>query len=140
MLSITAAGQGLTLTAASTVVFGELHWTPSTLIQAEDRAHRIGQKAAVNIHYLCARNTVDDYLWASLQQKLRVATSALDGMKISGLGAGQSPAVRVEEGDSESSMDQIVEFAKEAANFDPADIRSFFSESSCSKVFFGGSI
>jgi SWI/SNF-related matrix-associated actin-dependent regulator 1 of chromatin subfamily A len=80
VLSITAAGTGLTLTAAQTVVFAELHWTPGVLLQAEDRVHRIGQNgSSVNIHYLIAQGTCDDLIWDSISHKMRVVGRTLDG-------------------------------------------------------------
>ncbi|XP_038876341.1 SWI/SNF-related matrix-associated actin-dependent regulator of chromatin subfamily A-like protein 1 isoform X2 [Benincasa hispida] len=79
VLSIRAGGVGLTLTAASTVIFAELSWTPGDLIQAEDRAHRIGQVSSVNIHYLLANDTVDDIIWDVVQSKLENLGQMLDG-------------------------------------------------------------
>ncbi|KAI8515486.1 SWI/SNF- matrix-associated actin-dependent regulator of chromatin sub A-like protein 1 [Branchiostoma belcheri] len=76
LLSITAASTGLTLTAASLVVFAELFWNPGFLVQAEDRAHRIGQQDCVNVHYLVARGTADDYIWPLVQGKLDVLSKA----------------------------------------------------------------
>ncbi|CAD5115905.1 DgyrCDS4840 [Dimorphilus gyrociliatus] len=72
ILSITAANSGLNLTAASLVIFSELFWNPGILVQAEDRAHRIGQKDCVNIQYLVAENTADDLLWPMIQKKLNI--------------------------------------------------------------------
>uniref|UniRef100_A0A8D2J5L7 SWI/SNF-related matrix-associated actin-dependent regulator of chromatin subfamily A-like protein 1 n=1 Tax=Varanus komodoensis TaxID=61221 RepID=A0A8D2J5L7_VARKO len=76
LLSLTAANMGLTLSAADLVVFAELFWNPGVLIQAEDRAHRIGQTSSVNIHYLVAKGTADDYLWPMIQEKIRVLGEA----------------------------------------------------------------
>ncbi|KAH7676274.1 Calcium/calmodulin-dependent protein kinase protein [Dioscorea alata] len=79
VLSIKAAGVGLTLTAATTVIFAELSWTPGDIIQAEDRAHRIGQVSSVNIYYLLANDTVDDIIWDVVQSKLENLGQFLDG-------------------------------------------------------------
>ncbi|XP_073130932.1 uncharacterized protein [Henckelia pumila] len=79
VLSIKAGGIGLTLTAASMVIFAELSWTPGDVIQAEDRAHRIGQVSSVNIYYLLANDTVDDIIWDVIQSKLENLGQMLDG-------------------------------------------------------------
>ena len=79
ILSITACYTGITLTAASTVVFSELHMTPAVMIQAEDRAHRIGQEhECVNIHYLYGPDTLDEVLFKMLNQKQNIFSNTLD--------------------------------------------------------------
>uniref|UniRef100_A0A8C4Q9K5 Zinc finger, RAN-binding domain containing 3 n=1 Tax=Eptatretus burgeri TaxID=7764 RepID=A0A8C4Q9K5_EPTBU len=79
ILSIKAAGQGLTFTAAEHIVFAELYWDPGHMQQAEDRAHRIGQHTSVQVHYLVARGTLDTMIWAMLNRKTSVVSSTLNG-------------------------------------------------------------
>lgn len=81
VLSMTAAGTGLTLTAANTVIFAELFWNPGTLRQCEDRAHRIGQVSSVNVHYLVAAGTIDEMIWDLIDHKLEVLGEALNGQE-----------------------------------------------------------
>jgi len=68
LVSITAGGQAISLTAARTVVFAELHWVPARLLQAEDRVHRPGQDDEVEIHYCVA--DADPYLDQSILSKI----------------------------------------------------------------------
>jgi SNF2 family DNA or RNA helicase len=76
--SLKAAGVGLTLTAASTVIFAELDWTPATLSQAEDRCHRIGQTDSVLVQHLVLQGTLDAKMARMITEKQDVADAALD--------------------------------------------------------------
>lgn len=80
LLTIGAASVGLTLTKASRVIMGEMPWTPNIAMQAEDRAHRIGQESDVDIVYLLGNNGFDDYLWSTLFRKSDASNEALDGL------------------------------------------------------------
>jgi len=73
ILNYRSGGTGLTLTAASNVLFVEFPWTASDCEQAEDRAHRNGQKNAVNCIYLLGSGTIDEYMYNLIQTKREIA-------------------------------------------------------------------
>jgi hypothetical protein len=75
---ITAAGVGITLTAASTVVFAELDWVPGNVTQAEDRAHRIGQVESVLVQHLVLDKSLDARMAQRIVEKQEVMDKALD--------------------------------------------------------------
>ena len=77
--SITAAGFGLTLTAASHVVFAELDWVPANMTQAEDRTHRIGQKNSVLVQHLVLQGSLDASMSRTLLRKQQVVNKVVDG-------------------------------------------------------------
>lgn len=76
--SMKAAGEGLTLTASSVVVFAELDWTPATVSQCEDRLHRITQAEPVLVHHLVLEESLDARVAQMLVDKQEIMDRALD--------------------------------------------------------------
>ena len=76
--SMRACGVAITLTAASTVVFAEQDWTPGVMVQAEDRAHRIGQESSVLVQHLVVDGSIDASMAKAVSAKGGVISAALD--------------------------------------------------------------
>ncbi|XP_067084523.1 probable global transcription activator SNF2L2 isoform X1 [Osmerus mordax] len=72
LLSTRAGGLGLNLQAADTVVIFDSDWNPHQDLQAQDRAHRIGQKNEVRVLRLCTVNSVEEKILAAAKYKLNV--------------------------------------------------------------------
>ncbi len=77
--SLTAAGVGLNLQAASNIVLAELSWTDAEQTQAIDRSHRIGQAEPVTAWRIIAAQTIDARIAGLIDSKAGLAAQALDG-------------------------------------------------------------
>lgn len=75
---IATAGLGITLTAASTMVFYSLDYSMSNFEQAKARIHRVGQRNLCTYLYLAARGTVDEKVLAALKDKADLAKTLVD--------------------------------------------------------------
>ena len=65
-----AGGQGINLASADIVVLYDSAWNPQIDLQAQDRAHRIGQTKQVRVYRLIAENTFEEKVLARARQKL----------------------------------------------------------------------
>ena len=75
---------GATLTAADKVVFNDLPWTAADVRQAEDRAHRVGQRNNVNVYWVTAQdNALDEAIAEIVQRKYVLSKKVNEGKQIS---------------------------------------------------------
>ena len=72
LLSTRAGGLGINLTAADTVILFDSDWNPQQDLQAQDRAHRIGQTKPVIIYRLATKGTVEQTLLEKADGKRRL--------------------------------------------------------------------
>ncbi|PWY81225.1 swi2/snf2-like protein [Aspergillus eucalypticola CBS 122712] len=72
LLSTRAGGQGINLMAADTVILFDSDWNPQQDLQAQDRAHRIGQTKPVIVYRLATKGTVEQTLLEKADSKRRL--------------------------------------------------------------------
>lgn len=75
---IAAAGLGITLTAASTMVFYSMDYSMSNFEQAKARIHRVSQSENCLYIYLVAKGTIDAKVLKALQSKVDLARTLVD--------------------------------------------------------------
>ncbi|KAI9179978.1 chromatin remodeling complex Adenosinetriphosphatase [Blastocladiella emersonii ATCC 22665] len=72
LLTTRAGGLGINLTTADTVIFMDVDWNPQSDLQAEDRAHRIGQQKQVVVYRLISENAIDEKILERATQKMQL--------------------------------------------------------------------
>lgn len=70
MLSTRAGGLGINLATADTVIIFDSDWNPQNDLQAQARAHRIGQKNQVNIYRLVTKGSVEEDIIERAKKKM----------------------------------------------------------------------
>ena len=78
--NIKAAGTGLTLTNASSMLFVELPMTPADLGQAMDRIHRIGQDTKCSYYFIVGKDTIEERIIRVLDRKASMANTVVDNV------------------------------------------------------------
>lgn len=75
--NVKAAGVGITLTSAESVIFNDLSFVPGDMAQAEDRAYRYGQKNNVLVYYPIFENTIEGVIYDIINEKKRVIATVM---------------------------------------------------------------
>jgi ATP-dependent DNA helicase len=89
LLSTRAGGQGINLTAADTVLLFDSDWNPQQDLQAQDRAHRIGQTRPVIVYRFATKGTVETLLLEKAESKRRLEKLVIQKGKFRSMKAGE---------------------------------------------------
>ncbi|KIO32390.1 hypothetical protein M407DRAFT_214347 [Tulasnella calospora MUT 4182] len=86
LLSTKAGGLGINLVAADTVIFYDSDWNPQNDLQAQDRAHRIGQTRPVLIFRLVSAHTIETHILDRATQKRKLEALVIARGKFKAVG------------------------------------------------------
>lgn len=81
LISTRAGGLGINLASASDVVMLESDWNPQADLQAQARAHRIGQVNPVTIYRLVTQGTVEEQMMGRIRKKLYLSAKVTESMR-----------------------------------------------------------
>ncbi|PLB36421.1 putative SNF2 family helicase/ATPase PasG [Aspergillus candidus] len=124
LLSTRAGGQGINLVAADTVILFDSDWNPQQDLQAQDRAHRIGQTKPVIVYRLATKGTVEQTLLEKADSKRRLERLVIQKGKFKSLLESGSSAI------SQNDVDELRhalgehDFERFEAGADPASLLS----------------
>ena len=117
MLSTKAGGAGINLAKANKVIVFDSGFNPQDDIQAENRAHRIGQIKEVEVIRLITKGTVEEQIYAMGETKLKLDE------RVAGVGINQE-----EENDTSRANQRVEEETKQEAEGRKAVEDMFFSK------------
>lgn len=115
LLSTRAGGLGINLTSATEAVFLDEDWNPQMTLQAEARAHRIGQTQKVTIYKLCTSGTVEEQMMGRIRKKLYLSAKVTESMR--NIHSTQSL-------DKKRKADSLENESEEAPHLDTASLQS----------------
>ena len=118
LLSTRAGGLGINLTAADTVILFDSDWNPQQDLQAQDRAHRIGQTRPVIIYRLATKGTIEQTLLEKADGKRRLEKLVIQKDKFKSLLGSKSSNKK--ESDEYAELQQILA-NDEFENYDPGE-------------------
>ncbi|KAG0154978.1 hypothetical protein PDIDSM_551 [Penicillium digitatum] len=121
LLSTRAGGQGINLTAADTVIIFDSDWNPQQDLQAQDRAHRIGQTKPVIIYRLATKGTVEQTLLEKADSQRRLERLVIQKGKFRSL---LDPSANSQDIDELRKALGENEFERFEVGVDPASILS----------------
>eukprot|EP00658_Telonema_sp_P-2_P021698 TRINITY_DN18654_c0_g3_i1.p1 TRINITY_DN18654_c0_g3~~TRINITY_DN18654_c0_g3_i1.p1 ORF type:complete len:335 (+),score=136.64 TRINITY_DN18654_c0_g3_i1:132-1136(+) len=119
LLSTRAGGLGLNLQTADTVIIFDSDWNPQMDLQAQDRAHRIGQQAEVRVLRFLTCSAVEEQIHSRATEKLRLDAKVIQAGKFNNKSTNQDrkEALRAlleedeeEQADGVASREQVNEF------------------------------
>ncbi|KAL4752396.1 hypothetical protein BDW72DRAFT_171149 [Aspergillus terricola var. indicus] len=122
LLSTRAGGQGINLVAADTVILFDSDWNPQQDLQAQDRAHRIGQTKPVIVYRLATKGTVEQTLLEKADSKRRLERLVIQKGKFKSL-LSESTMSRDDVDELKRALGED-EFERFEASADPASILS----------------